>query len=50
MLEGTADPADDSVVRLEQALERRGMPTSKLKERTLSTFKKELNVAIRKRR
>jgi hypothetical protein len=40
----------DPVRRLEQALERRGMPTNKLKERTLAAFKKELSVAGQKRR
>jgi TPP-dependent pyruvate/acetoin dehydrogenase alpha subunit len=42
--------AGDSIVRLEQALERRGLPTVPLKERTLSAFKKEHSVAVRKRR
>jgi TPP-dependent pyruvate/acetoin dehydrogenase alpha subunit len=45
-LDGAADP----VLRLEQALERRGIPTSKLKQRTLAAFKKELGAASRKRR
>jgi hypothetical protein len=45
-LDGAADP----VLRLEQALERRGIPASKLKQRTLAAFKKELGAASRKRR
>jgi TPP-dependent pyruvate/acetoin dehydrogenase alpha subunit len=45
-LDGLADP----VLRLEQALERRGIPASKLKERTLATFKKELSAATQKQR
>jgi TPP-dependent pyruvate/acetoin dehydrogenase alpha subunit len=44
--DGPADP----VRRLEQALERRGLPTDKLKERTLAAFKRELSAASRKRR
>jgi TPP-dependent pyruvate/acetoin dehydrogenase alpha subunit len=44
-LEGAADP----VRRLEQALERRGVPTGELKTRTLARFKKELGAAGRKR-
>lgn len=44
-LEGPADP----VRRLEQALEHRGLPAKKLKERTLATFRKELSAANRKR-
>jgi TPP-dependent pyruvate/acetoin dehydrogenase alpha subunit len=44
-LDGPADP----VRRLEQALERRGLSTGKLKERTLAAFKRELNAASRKR-
>jgi pyruvate dehydrogenase E1 component alpha subunit len=43
---GSANP----VRRLEQALERRGMPTDKLKARTVAAFKKELSTASRKRR
>lgn len=43
------DRATDSVLRLEQALERRGLPTEKLKKRTLARFKKELGAATRKR-
>jgi hypothetical protein len=38
------------VRRLEQSLERRGLPVSKLKKRTLAAFKKELSAATRKRR
>jgi TPP-dependent pyruvate/acetoin dehydrogenase alpha subunit len=45
-LDGDVDP----VRRLEQALERRGIPTSKLKQRTLAAFKEELGTAGRKRR
>jgi hypothetical protein len=45
-LDGTADP----VRRLEEALERRGLPTDRLKERTLAAFKKELSAASRKGR
>jgi TPP-dependent pyruvate/acetoin dehydrogenase alpha subunit len=45
-LDGPADP----VRRLEQALVRRGLPTDKLKERTLTAFKRELSAATRKRR
>lgn len=44
-LDGAADP----VSRLEQALERRGLPTGKLKQQTLAAFKRELSVAGRKR-
>jgi TPP-dependent pyruvate/acetoin dehydrogenase alpha subunit len=44
-LDGAADP----VRRLEQALERRGMPTRELKTQTLARFKKELGAAGRKR-
>jgi hypothetical protein len=43
------DGATDPVLRLEQALERRGLPTETLKKRTLARFKKELGAAIRKR-
>ena len=45
-LDGPADP----VLRLEQTLERRGLPTEKMKERTIATFKKELSAASRKRK
>jgi TPP-dependent pyruvate/acetoin dehydrogenase alpha subunit len=45
-LDGPADP----VRRLEQALERRGLPADKLKERTFAAFHRELSEAIRKRR
>jgi TPP-dependent pyruvate/acetoin dehydrogenase alpha subunit len=45
-LDGAADP----VLRLEQALERRGLPTGRLKQQTLAAFKKELSAAGRKRR
>jgi hypothetical protein len=45
-LNGAADP----VLRLEQALERRGIATSGLKQRTLAAFRKELGAASRKRR
>jgi TPP-dependent pyruvate/acetoin dehydrogenase alpha subunit len=45
-LDGDRDP----VRRLEQSLERRGLPVSKLKKRTLAAFKKELSAATRKRR
>jgi hypothetical protein len=45
-LDGPADP----VRRLEQALERRGLPIAKLKERTLTAFQRELSAATRKRR
>jgi TPP-dependent pyruvate/acetoin dehydrogenase alpha subunit len=44
--EGATDP----VRRLEQALERRGLATGKLKERTLAAFKRELATATHKRR
>jgi hypothetical protein len=44
------DSPADPVRRLEQALERRGMPTNKLKERTLAAFKKELSASGRKNR
>jgi TPP-dependent pyruvate/acetoin dehydrogenase alpha subunit len=44
-LDGAADP----VLRLEQALERRGLPTGELKQRTLARFKKELGAAGSKR-
>ena len=46
LLDSPADP----VRRLEQTLERRGIPTNKLKERTLAAFKKELSASRRKRR
>jgi TPP-dependent pyruvate/acetoin dehydrogenase alpha subunit len=46
----TLDGAADPIVRLEQALARRGVPTGELKERILSAFKKELNAAVQKRR
>ncbi len=45
-LDGDSDP----VRRLEQAVERRGLPTGKLKERTLAAFKKELSAATQQRR
>jgi TPP-dependent pyruvate/acetoin dehydrogenase alpha subunit len=45
-LDGDRDP----VRRLEQSLERRGLPVSRLKKRTLAAFKKELSAATRKRR
>lgn len=45
-LGGTVDP----VRRLEQALQRRGLPAAKLKERTIAAFGKELAAAGRKRR
>jgi acetoin:2,6-dichlorophenolindophenol oxidoreductase subunit alpha len=45
-LDGPADP----VLRLEQTLERRGLPTEKVKERTIAAFKKELSAAGRKRK
>jgi hypothetical protein len=38
-------PAADPLRRLEQALERRGLETRKLKERTLAAFRKELQAA-----
>jgi TPP-dependent pyruvate/acetoin dehydrogenase alpha subunit len=44
-LDGTADP----VRRLEQALERRGLPIEKLKKRTLVSFQRELSAGRRKR-
>jgi TPP-dependent pyruvate/acetoin dehydrogenase alpha subunit len=44
--DGPADP----VRRLEQALERRGLATGKLKERTLAAFRRELSAAKSKRR
>lgn len=44
--DGPADP----VRRLEQALERRGVPTDRLKERTLATFRRELSAAKSKGR
>jgi pyruvate dehydrogenase E1 component alpha subunit len=40
-LDGDADP----VRRIEQALERRGLATAKIKERTLTAFKKELSAS-----
>ena len=45
-LDGVSDP----VRRLEQALERRGLPTARLKEHTVARFRKELSGADRKRR
>jgi TPP-dependent pyruvate/acetoin dehydrogenase alpha subunit len=45
-LDGAADP----VLRLEQTFERRGLPTEKLKGRTIAAFKKELSAASRKRK
>jgi TPP-dependent pyruvate/acetoin dehydrogenase alpha subunit len=44
--DGPADP----VRRLEQALERRGLPTGKLKERTIAAFRRELSAIKKKRR
>jgi hypothetical protein len=44
------DDSADPVRRLEQALERRGLSPSILKERALAAFKKELNAARRQRR
>jgi Dehydrogenase E1 component len=46
LLDGDSDP----VRRLEQALERRGIPTSRLKQRTLAAFRKELGAISRKQR
>jgi acetoin:2,6-dichlorophenolindophenol oxidoreductase subunit alpha len=46
LLDGDTDP----IRRLEQALERRSIPTSKLKERTIVAFRKELTAASKKRR
>jgi hypothetical protein len=43
------DGAPDPVRRLEQALERRGLPIDKLKERTLAAFQRELSAGRRKR-
>jgi TPP-dependent pyruvate/acetoin dehydrogenase alpha subunit len=45
-LDGAADP----LLRLEETLERRGLHTEKLKERTVAAFKKELSAANRKRK
>jgi acetoin:2,6-dichlorophenolindophenol oxidoreductase subunit alpha len=45
-LDGPADP----VRRLEQALERRGLPANRLKERTVAAFKKEISAASGKHR
>jgi dehydrogenase E1 component len=44
------DGGTDPVRRLEQALERRGLLSGKLKERTLAAFQRELSAATRKRR
>jgi TPP-dependent pyruvate/acetoin dehydrogenase alpha subunit len=44
--DGSADP----VRRLEEALERRGVPTNKLKEATITAFRRELDMAAQKRR
>lgn len=44
-LDGTPDP----IRRLEQALERRGLPIDKLKERTLAAFQRELGAGRQKR-
>jgi TPP-dependent pyruvate/acetoin dehydrogenase alpha subunit len=44
-----SDGSADAVRRLEQAMERRGLLTGKLKERTLAAFKRELNRTRRKR-
>jgi pyruvate dehydrogenase E1 component alpha subunit len=44
-LDGTPDP----IRRLEQALERRGLPIDKLKERTLAAFQRELGAGPQKR-
>jgi pyruvate dehydrogenase E1 component alpha subunit len=46
LLDGPADP----IRRLEQALERRGLPVDKLKERTLAAFRRELSAATRTRK
>jgi len=43
------DGATDPVRRLEQTLERRGLPTNKLKERTLAAFQRELSATRRRR-
>jgi TPP-dependent pyruvate/acetoin dehydrogenase alpha subunit len=43
------EPAADPVRRLEQALERRGLETRRLKERTLAAFRKELQAAQQSR-
>jgi TPP-dependent pyruvate/acetoin dehydrogenase alpha subunit len=40
----------DPVRRLEQALERRGLPTAKLTQQTIAAFRRELAAAGRKRR
>jgi hypothetical protein len=45
-LDGAADP----LLRLEQALERRGIDTRGLKQRILAAFRKELGAASRRRR
>lgn len=45
-LDGPADP----VLRLEQTLERRGLPTERVKERTIAAFKREISAASRKRK
>lgn len=42
-------PAGDPVRRLEQAMERRGLETRKLKERTLTAFRKELQTVQQRR-
>lgn len=44
------DDPTDPVRRLEQALARRGLPTAKLKQRTIAAFRTELAAAGRKRR
>jgi TPP-dependent pyruvate/acetoin dehydrogenase alpha subunit len=44
--DGSADP----VRRLEAALERRGLGTGKLKERTIASFRRELTAGVQKRR
>jgi TPP-dependent pyruvate/acetoin dehydrogenase alpha subunit len=46
-LNSNTDGAHNPVRRLEQALERRGLPANKLKERTLDGFKRELSAASR---
>jgi hypothetical protein len=39
------EPGTDPVGRLEQSLERRGLETRRLKDRTLAAFRKELQAA-----
>ena len=43
------EPATDPVRRLEEGLERRGLETRRLKERTLAAFRKELQAAQQRR-